>query len=91
MSIQMQKTTTYTSDIDQIYILDFSQSFPKISVFYSVTIHRFVDNECGSSSGDSSTGQLELSGGEQQEEASPASLHETNNNSLLHEDLERRI
>lgn len=51
---------------------------------------RFVDGECGSSSGDS-TGQLELSGGEQPEEASPASMHETNNNSLLHEDLERRI
>lgn len=51
---------------------------------------RFVDGECGSSSGDS-TGQLELSGGEQPEEASPASIHEANNNSLLHEDLERRI
>lgn len=53
-------------------------------------LFRFVDGECGSSSGDS-TGQLELSGGEQPEEASPASMHETNNNSLLHEDLERRI
>ncbi|OAD58229.1 Protein dimmed [Eufriesea mexicana] len=52
--------------------------------------YTFVDGECGSSSGDS-TGQLELSGGEQPEEASPASMHETNNNSLLHEDLERRI
>ncbi|KAG7189400.1 hypothetical protein KM043_017107 [Ampulex compressa] len=52
--------------------------------------YTFVDGECGSSSGDS-TGQLELSGGEQPEEASPASIHETNNNSLLHEDLERRI
>lgn len=51
---------------------------------------RFVDGECGSSSGDS-TGQLELSGGEQPDESSPASIHETNNNSLLHEDLERRI
>ncbi|KAG8041217.1 hypothetical protein G9C98_002205 [Cotesia typhae] len=52
--------------------------------------YTFVDGECGSSSGDS-TGQLELSGGEQPEEASPASIHEANNNSLLHEDLERRI
>ncbi|XP_078043192.1 uncharacterized protein LOC144473297 isoform X1 [Augochlora pura] len=52
--------------------------------------YTFVDGECGSSSGDS-TGQLELSGGEQPEEASPASIHETNNNNLLHEDLERRI
>lgn len=51
---------------------------------------RFVDGECGSSSGDS-TGQLELSGNEQPDESSPASIHETNNNSLLHEDLERRI
>jgi hypothetical protein len=54
------------------------------------TFLRFVDGECGSSSGDS-TGQLELSGGEQPDESSPASIHETNNNSLLHEDLERRI
>ncbi|XP_058798180.1 protein dimmed-like [Phymastichus coffea] len=54
--------------------------------------YTFVDGECGSSSGDSSTGQLELSGNDEQpEEASPASHHETNNNSLLHEDLERRI
>ena len=53
-------------------------------------LFRFVDGECGSSSGDS-TGQLELSGGEQPDESSPASIHETNNNSLLHEDLERRI
>ncbi|KAL2740993.1 protein dimmed-like [Vespula squamosa] len=52
--------------------------------------YTFVDGECGSNSGDS-TGQLELSGGEQLEEASPASILETNNNSLLHEDLERRI
>jgi len=52
--------------------------------------YTFVDGECGSSSGDS-TGQLELSGGEQPDESSPASIHETNNNSLLHEDLERRI
>ncbi|XP_011313094.1 protein dimmed isoform X2 [Fopius arisanus] len=52
--------------------------------------YTFVDGECGSSSGDS-TGQHELSGGEQVEEASPTSHHETNNNSLLHEDLERRI
>ncbi|EGI63773.1 PREDICTED: protein dimmed-like [Acromyrmex echinatior] len=52
--------------------------------------YTFVDGECGSSSGDS-TGQLELSGGEQPDESSPTSIHETNNNSLLHEDLERRI
>ncbi|XP_017879501.1 neurogenic differentiation factor 1-like [Ceratina calcarata] len=56
--------------------------------------YTFVDGECGSSSGDSasSTGQLELSGGEQPEEASlsPRSVHEANNNSLLHEDLEER-
>ncbi|KAI4484472.1 hypothetical protein M0804_007038 [Polistes exclamans] len=52
--------------------------------------YTFVDGECGSNSGDS-TGQLELSSGEQLEEASPASILETNNNSLLHEDLERRI
>ncbi|KAL7300182.1 protein dimmed-like [Trichogramma pretiosum] len=54
--------------------------------------YTFVD-ECGSNSGDSSPGQLELSGLEQAEEgeSSPSSAHETNNNSLLHEDLERRI
>lgn len=61
-----------------------------ICVFMKNTFFRFVDGECGSSSGDS-TGQLELSGGEQPDESSPASIHETNNNSLLHEDLERRI
>ncbi|TGZ54311.1 Class A basic helix-loop-helix protein [Temnothorax longispinosus] len=43
--------------------------------------YTFVDGECGSSSGDS-TGQLELSGGEQPDESSPASIHETNNNRL---------
>ncbi|KAJ8682306.1 hypothetical protein QAD02_018098 [Eretmocerus hayati] len=60
--------------------------------------YTFVDGDCGSSSGDSSSGQLldQLSGTEQlqEEAASPAGSlhhHETNNNSLLHEDLERRI
>jgi hypothetical protein len=67
------------------------ENSPLTFYFLFIYYYRFVDGECGSSSGDSSTGQLELSGGEQPEEASPASLHETNNNSLLHEDLERRI
>lgn len=52
--------------------------------------YTFVDGECGSNSGDS-TGQNEMSSGEQAEQASPALIHETNNNNLLHENLERRI
>lgn len=57
---------------------------------FFVLKNRFVDGECGSNSGDS-TGQLEMSSGEQAEQASPDLLHETNNNNLLHENLERRI
>lgn len=81
--------TLYTGNTHECNSIN--KCFIACSLIYDKRISfRFVDGECGSSSGDS-TGQLELSGGEQPDESSPTSIHETNNNSLLHEDLERRI